>query len=216
MDELEKRPRLEGSRGRVVALLKTGGRTAEEIANSLGVTRSAVRLQMAAMEREGLVRRAGKRPGVTRPSLVFELTATAEQLLSKAYIPLLVQLVEVVADTLPPRQLDSVLRRTGRKLAGKLLRGERPGGSLRSRVGKASEILNEQLGAATRVESNGRYVIRGAGCPITALTGQYPGVCRAVESLLTEIVGAPVTECCDRGEHPRCCFEIPKPTTARQ
>jgi hypothetical protein len=29
-----------------------------------------------------------------------------------------------------------------------------------------------------------------------------------VETLLTELVGAPVYEHCDRGERPRCCFEI--------
>jgi hypothetical protein len=29
-----------------------------------------------------------------------------------------------------------------------------------------------------------------------------------VETLLTELTGVPVHEHCDRGEKPRCCFEI--------
>ena len=29
-----------------------------------------------------------------------------------------------------------------------------------------------------------------------------------VESLVAHLVEAPVEECCERGEHPRCCFEI--------
>ena len=33
------------------------------------------------MERDGLVRKAGKRPGIPRPSHVYELTAEVEQLL---------------------------------------------------------------------------------------------------------------------------------------
>ena len=35
-----------------------------------------------------------------------------------------------------------------------------------------------------------------------------PAVCLALESLITEIVGAPVHECCDRAGRPRCCFEV--------
>jgi predicted ArsR family transcriptional regulator len=75
----------------------------------------------------------------------------------------------------------------------------------------ASELLNEQLGALTRVERNGHYMIRGAGCPLSALTGKQPAVCSAMETLVSEIVGVPVRECCDRSDRPRCCFEIHTP-----
>jgi predicted ArsR family transcriptional regulator len=60
----------------------------------------------------------------------------------------------------------------------------------------------------THVEHNGRYVIRGEGCPLSALTGKHPGVCRAMESLVSEVIGAPTRECCERDGRPRCCFEI--------
>jgi predicted ArsR family transcriptional regulator len=79
---------------------------------------------------------------------------------------------------------------------------------LRSRVALASQLLNEQLGALTHVEKNGHFVIRGAGCPLSALTGKHPGVCRAMESLVSEIVDAPTHECCEREGRPRCCFAI--------
>jgi predicted ArsR family transcriptional regulator len=88
------------------------------------------------------------------------------------------------------------------------LQGRRPTGNLVSRVRLASEMLNEQLGAMTRVEENGGYSIRGVGCPLAALTGKHPGVCQAMESLVAEVVGVPIHECCDRSERPQCCFEI--------
>jgi hypothetical protein len=68
--------------------------------------------------------------------------------------------------------------------------------------------MNEHLGALTQVEANGAIVIRGAGCPLAALTGKHRGVCLAMESFVTEIVGVAVRECCDRDHRPRCCFEI--------
>lgn len=208
MADMFRKQLLDSTRGRIVALLRGGGLTADDIASRLGLTQSAVRVQTTAMERDGLVTRAGKRPGTTRPSHVFELTPEVELLLSKAYVPLLTQLVQVFADGLPAGQVDTLLRQAGRGLAHQLAQGQKLTGSLASRVAMASELLNDQLGAMTHVERNGGYVIRGVGCPLAALTGKHPSVCLAMESLVTEVVGSPAHECCDRAERPRCCFQI--------
>ena len=199
---------LDSSRGRIVNLLRSESLTADDIATKLGLTRSAIRAQITAMERDGVVRRAGQRAGTTRPFQVFELTPDVEQLLSRAYVPLLTQLVEVFTHGVPAPQLERMLRQAGKKLAQELSGGRRAAGSLGARVALASEIMNEQLGAMTRVEANGGYTIRGVGCPLAALTGKHPGVCLAMESLVAEVVGARVRECCDRSDRPQCCFEI--------
>jgi DeoR family transcriptional regulator, suf operon transcriptional repressor len=199
---------LDTSRGRIVALLRTGGLAADEIARKLGLTPSAVRAQMAAMERDGVVQRVGKRPGTTRPFQVFELTPEVEQLLSNAYLPLLTQLVRVFADALPPDQLDALLRATGKGLADELSRGKQLPRGLKARMVAVSEMMNDHLGAMTHVDANGDIVIRGVGCPLAALTGKHPGVCLAMESMVAEVVGVPVRECCDRDNRPRCCFIV--------
>jgi predicted ArsR family transcriptional regulator len=199
---------LDTSRGRLVALLQRGGLTVDELAVKLGVTANAVRAQLTAMERDGVVRKVGQRPGTTRPFHVFELTPEVEQLLSRAYIPLLTHLVRVFSDSLPGNQLEASMREAGKGLADELSSDRRPSGTLQARVMAASSFLNEELGAVTYVEKNGGYVIRGQGCPLSALTGKHPAVCLAMESLVTEFVGASVHECCDRSQRPRCCFQI--------
>ena len=206
---------LDTTRGRIVTLLQQSPRTVEDLSSQLGVTANAVRAQLSAMERDALVRRIGRRPGTTRPSQVFEITPEVEQLLSRAYIPLLSQLVHTFAESLPGAQVETLLRKTGKALGKQLTAGRRPSGSLRSRAALASQLLNEQLGALTRVEQNGALVIRGAGCPLSALTGKHPGVCLAMESLVGHIVGAPTRQCCVRDGRPRCCFEIGKGRTSR-
>jgi predicted ArsR family transcriptional regulator len=208
MAELLRKQLLDTSRGRIVTLLQAGRLTADEIATKMNLTRSAVRLQITAMERDGVVRRAGKRPGTTRPSQVFELTPEVEQLLSKAYIPLLTQLVGAFVEALPAHQMATLLRRAGKGLARELTQGKRLTGSLRARVVMASDMMNQHLGALTHVESNARFVIRGVGCPLAALTGKHPGVCLAMESFVTDTIGAPARECCERNGRPKCCFEI--------
>ena len=203
---------LDTSRGRIVTLLQRGALTVDDLASKVSLTPNAVRAQITTMERDGVVRRVGRRPGTTRPSHLFELTPEVEQLLSQAYIPLLTHLVGVFAGGLPPDQVDTLLRQAGKSLADELALGKRLSGGLRSRVSLASELLNDQLGAVTRVEENGGYVIRGAGCPLSALTGKHPAVCLAIESLVEKIVGASVRECCDRTGRPNCCFKIAMPS----
>ena len=203
-----RRELLDTSRGRIVTLLQRGALTVDDIAAALSLTANAVRSQLTAMERDGLVTRVGQRPGTTRPFHVFELTPEVEQLLSKAYVPLLMQLVQVFSNALPAEQVDALMREAGKGLANELPAAKRRPGSLHARVLAASELLNTELGAVTHVERNGGFVIRGVGCPLAALTGKHPAVCRAMESLLTELLDAEVRECCDREARPRCCFEI--------
>jgi len=205
---------LDTSRGRIVTLLQRGGLTVDDIASQLGLTANAVRAQLTAMERDGVVQRVGRRPGTTRPFHVFELTPEVEQLLSQAYIPLLMQLVQAFSNALPAGQVDALMREAGKGLAGELPIAKRSGDSLEARVRAASELLNKELGAVTHLEKNGGYIIRGAGCPLAALTGKHPAVCLAIESLLSEVLGADVRECCDRESRPQCCFKIHEQSAA--
>jgi hypothetical protein len=36
----------------------------------------------------------------------------------------------------------------------------------------------------------------------------HPEICQLLASLLTDVTGAPVTECCEREGRPRCCFKV--------
>ena len=156
----------ETTRGRIVALLRRGVLTIDDLASELTLSANAVRVQVTAMERDGLVQRVGQRSGATRPSHVFGLTPEIEQLLSRAYLPLISQFVHVVTTALPAGKVESLMREAGRALARELTSGRRPSGSLVARVKAASDLMNQELGAVTHVEQNGKYVIRGMSCPL--------------------------------------------------
>jgi DeoR family transcriptional regulator, suf operon transcriptional repressor len=200
---------LDSARGRIVTLLQHGGLTVDEIASRLELTPNGVRAHITAMERDGAVRRGGQRRGTTRPSSVFELTAEIQQMLSGAYVPLLIHLVGLFESEWSEADVNRFMRKAGRSLAAELRPAGRPADNLRARVKAASDLLNHQLGAVTHVEENGHLVIRGASCPLAALTGTHRSVCLAMESFVGELIGnAVVHECCERGERPRCCFEV--------
>jgi predicted ArsR family transcriptional regulator len=202
----------EGTSGRIMELLRRGPMTVDDLAAALNLTRTAVRAQLATLERDELVERRGSRPSASKPSRVYGVTAQAELLFSRAYIPILTQLIHVLARRMSPADFDAIMREVGRGAMGDRAA---PRGPLADRVVRASSLLNE-LGGLTEVdEEDGLYVIRSHGCPLAAATAQHPEVCNALESLLSEFAGAKVTKCCDRYDRVRCCFEVVRESGAQ-
>jgi predicted ArsR family transcriptional regulator len=180
--------------------------TVDELAAALELTRSAVQGQLANLQQDQLVEQRGTRRGTSKPARTYAVTMQAELLFSRAYIPILTQLVHVLAGRMSPGEFDSVMREVGRGAMA-----ERTGprsGTLRERVARASALLNELGGLSEVEEEDGLYVIRSFGCPLAAATALHPEVCTALESLLSEVAGTAVTKCCDRYDRERCCFEI--------
>ena len=202
---------VEGTAGRIMELLRRGPMTVDELAAALELTRTAVRAQLATLQHEELIEQRGTRRGTSKPARLYGVTTQAELLFSRAYIPILTQLLHVLARRMSPAEFDSVMREVGRAvMTGRPV----PRGPLHDRVASASSLLND-LGGLTEVgEEDGLYVIVSHGCPLAAATADHPEACNALESLLSEFVGTRVTKCCDRYARERCCFEVPRTSSA--
>jgi predicted ArsR family transcriptional regulator len=195
----------ESTAGRIMSLLRGGSMTVDDLAAALDLSGNAIRPQLALLERDGLVQRTGVRRGPSKPARTYALSPEAELLFSRAYVPVLTELLHVLAARVGPQEFDALMRDVGRRL---MADRPRPTGDARQRAEAASELLNS-LGGLARVEQhNGLLMIRSDGCPLAAATQRYPEACNAVESLLGEFTGIEVTKCCDREERLRCCFEI--------
>lgn len=194
------------TRGKIVTLLRRSSRTVEELARSLGLTDNAVRAQLMTLERDGLVQPQGARPGRRKPAVIYELAPVAEDLFPKAYGPVLHQLLEVLNERLTAQEVEELLRTAGRRLAAPEPASSR---DLQTRLEGAVSTLNA-LGGLAEVElREGTYVIRGASCPLAEVVKDHPEACRLAEALLTELIGVPVEEQCERGEKMKCCFVVP-------
>lgn len=198
---------LTSTRGRVVQLLRRGEAPVSELAGALGLTDNAVRAHLTTLERDGLVRLAGKRPGVRKPETLYALTPEAELLFPKAYHLLLNVLLDVLGERLLPDEVDGLLRGVGRRI-GEAQRQAMPEADLRTRVAEAVDLLEDLGGLAELEERGGQFVICGLSCPLAAAASHHPEVCLLAESLLSEIVGAPVRQRCEREGRPRCMFEV--------
>ena len=178
-----------------------------ELAEALALTDNAVRSHLTGLERDGLIQELGTRPGFRKPHALYGLTSEAEFLFPTAYGPLLHHVLEVIGRRLSSQQLRASLREVGRTAAVEHLdqiEGKTPG----QRIEVALNALNALGGDATVQESEGNRFISGNGCPLSAVTAHHPEACLIVEAFLSEIIGIPVKERCDRTGAPRCCFEI--------
>jgi predicted ArsR family transcriptional regulator len=198
----------ESTRGQIVTLLRRSNRTVEELARALDVTDNGVRAHLAVLERDGIVRQRGsvrRSSGGGKPAYVYELTQEGEDLFPKAYEPTLRRLLDIMSERLGPEESEALLRSVGRRLGEE---HSTQADGAHARLEAAAGVLNELGGLAELEEQDGTLVIQGYSCPLAAVTPDHPEVCRMAEALVAEVAGVPVNERCDRGEKPRCCFEV--------
>ncbi|MGA7733112.1 MAG: ArsR family transcriptional regulator [Chloroflexia bacterium] len=194
------------TRGQIVLLLRYGSRTIEELAEALGITDNGIRAQLATLERDGLVEQKGTRSGPGKPAFLYELAPDAEELFAKPYAQVLIGLLDVLDDELGTARSETIMREVGRRLSRGQRLLEEP---LSVRVESAVAVLNKMGGLAELREEDGKLFIHGYSCPLLAAVPRHPQVCKLTETMLTNLVGAPVYEQCDRAEPWHCHFELP-------
>ena len=195
------------TRGRIILLLRRESRTVNELAEALGLTDNAVRAQLTALERDGLVRQSGTRPGKRKPNVMYDLTAKAEHLFPKVYGLILRYLLDVLNERMSPKKLDEIMRTVGHRLAPNYRTAVQAGQPPKS-IDHAIALLRELGGFCEQQRENGKVVLRCFDCPLALAAVGHPEVCNLVETILADVLGVPVHQRCQADPSPQCYFEI--------
>jgi predicted ArsR family transcriptional regulator len=196
------------TRGQVIALLRRKAQTVEELAGALDLTDNAIRAQLSALERDGLVQQHGVRRGGSRPAAVYGLTHHAERFFPKAYETALRHLVGVLLEHYSPEECEQMLRLTGRRIAQE--QGLTSAGAV-ERLQRSVAVLGT-LGALVEVEEHdGTTYICGYSCPLANVTTRHKEACKLLEAMLLELTGLPVQEHCQQHEDVACWFKVSMP-----
>jgi predicted ArsR family transcriptional regulator len=199
---------LDSTRGRIISLLRLRSRTVNELAEALELTDNAVRAHLAALERDGLVVAAGLQKATRKPMQAYALSAQAEDMFPKSYAPILGHLLEVLVDKHGTRSTRHALREVARRMAAEHI----PRLEMLTPPARARAVLAivEALGGLAELrEADGEVWIEGCRCPLADVVPQHPDICCLAETLISELLGRPVREHCERdGASVRCRFAV--------
>jgi len=199
-------PAIGTTQDRLVRLLRRAPASVDELASTLGLTANAVRQHLVALERDGIVLRAGPRRlgTVGKPATLYEIAPEAEVAFSRAHAPVLSALVAALPSHLPRARLSKLLAEVGTRLAAGIPTAR---GTLVERAHAGAAHL-ASLGSLTEVTEHGHgtAVISGCACPLGDAVRARPELCRTIEEMLATITRAKVQGRCDRTGTPRCAF----------
>ncbi len=198
------------TRGRIILLLRGGERTVNDLARALGLSDNAVRAHLDRLERDGLARPSGTRPGPRKPHITYGLTPEAERLFPKMYGPALRQFLDVLGEHLPAKKLDQIVRTVGHRLAAErrsAIRAE----NLKDRVAEAVAVMGKGGGACESERTDGTFIIRCSDCPLAVAAAGHSEMCRLLETMLADLLSVPVRQRCQTEPTVQCRFEIGGP-----
>lgn len=199
------------TRQSILQLLRRHGEmTALELSEALGVGAVGVRQHLALLERDLLVRIAGLRRNVGRPSHVYALTAEAEERFPRRYDLLALDVIGYMGEVAGPEVVDQVLalrraemvRALAPALAGKC-RGDQ--------VAALAAILAEQ-GYMCEWEQapDGSFLLTEYNCPVDCVARKHPQLCAQEILLYEDLLGVPVEREGTIAEGAHCCrYRIP-------
>ena len=197
------------SAGRVLKAIQVRGRASiKDVAKDLGVTASAVRMQLTPLQARGAVRAEKVRDGVGRPRYIYSVTPDAHGMLYHDDGNLTKLVLEEVARTQGPAALTGVLRKVGERLAD-AYREEVWSSKLEERVSAWAELLDRRGIAVEIDEAEGTYVVREYGCPYQNVALENRAVCEMERQVMATVLatGVTLTECRLDG-HRGCQFTI--------
>ena len=202
----------EADRPAILDLLKVHGPSnAPALAKLRGVNETAVRQQLVALQREGLVERREERRKRGRPTHLFALSAKAEALFPNATGPFALAILRQIRETDGEEKVETLLRRRSRALAA----------AYRKRL--KGKSLGDQWQELARIRDEEGYMacVRARGlvehhCPIAAIAKEFPIVCQMEKALFEAVLGTKL----DRTEHlasgGRACVYVPAKDRGRR
>lgn len=199
------------TRQSILQLLRRNGEmTALELSEQLRVGAVGVRQHLALLERDGLVRVAGLRRSVGRPSHLYTLTPEAEDRFPKGYDRLAAEMLECINELGGESAVERLLARRRAGLHEQL--GPHLAGKGRAeQVAALAALLAEQgYMCEWEQEPDGSYVISEFNCPVDCVARAHPQLCVQEHRLYEDLLGVPVIQESTIAQGALCCrYRLP-------
>lgn len=204
---------LSGAKRRIVERLKRAtSLTAPELAAEFGLTDTAIRQHLEALESVHLVERVvGHSPGRGRPPTHWRLTDTAGHLFADRHADLSVDLIDTIRTALGDDALDTVVQARAERQLAEYRRALEPAADIRSRVHRLAELRSAEGYLAEVVDTDDHLELVEHHCPIRGAAQACEQLCAAELDLFSKVLGPAVSVA--REQHllhggQRCAYRI--------
>ncbi|GLV49040.1 transcriptional regulator [Thermus sp. LT1-2-5] len=189
---------LEGTKERVLDLLRVKPRTAKEVAEALGISQVAARKHLEDLEARGLVRSEVRRcPGRGRPYRLYQAQDEGAP-----YAALCQDVLKGLEGALGKEGVVRLLLERNRQLFAPL---NLKGLPLRERLERLAAFLKTQGYEAEVVEEGGRLYLCQHRCPKLALSREHEALCQSELLAYQELLGLPLLREERLAEGGSCC-----------
>ena len=174
----------------IMLLLKSKGPAqTKAVAEAMGVTRQAARLQMEKLAADGLVEHVTERMGVGRPRRSWSLTAKGDERFPNTHAQLTVELLDAVRDEFGDEGLERLVKRREGVTQDVYSRALDGSTSLEERIERLTQIrVGEGYMAEWSRADGGTYLLIENHCPICAAASACQGFCRSELALFRSML----------------------------
>ncbi|MBI2191216.1 MAG: transcriptional regulator [Planctomycetes bacterium] len=179
------------TRQEILALIKRRGEaTVKQLSREVGISSMGVRQHLATLEKERLVQWRNERQKVGRPIQVYSLTETAEKLFPSTYGPLVISLLDQLAEMDGTEKVLQLLKSRQERLRAEY-RKRMEGLAGEDRFRALAKIRDEEgYICESFVNSRGEDCLVEHHCPIAFVARRYPQVCSYEQDLLEQALEA--------------------------
>lgn len=157
----------------LLALKKSGGLTAAELSDLMGMTSMGVRRHLTTMERDGLVLFDSQQRGMGRPSYIYQLSPQGENLFPKTYHVLTNELLGYLDE----EEMERIFAKRAEKRV-RLGRARLAGLSFHDKIEELTRILDEDgyLAEWEQIDPH-TYIVREFNCAIYEVAYRFRQAC---------------------------------------
>lgn len=201
------------TRDQILNLLKFNKQlTVSEMSNQLEITEMAVRRHLNTLERDNIIETNLLRQAMGRPTNVYFLTKTGQEMFPRNYARLTVDLLRDIEDLSGQEMVEQLFERRKDRLKDKYGSRITDHKTLEDKVVELAKLQNENgYMVEWEKDSEGSYIFKEYNCPISEIAQEYPVACSSELSLFQELLGTEEVDCevCMAVDsEPHCFYKI--------
>ena len=199
------------TRQQIIALLKkSNGMSIEDLSRKISITPMGIRQHLLSLEKKGIVTYVARKHGIGRPGFVYRLTDAADELFTKSYDYLALDLLRDIKKYEGPEKVSKMFGWRRDRISKRLKDAMAGHTDLEETLNVLKDILESEGRMTELSKEDDSYLLKTYNCPISKVANEFNEACMQELQMYRELLNRNVTmeQCMGQGSQ-SCVFSIP-------